>query len=372
MSERDLAEEFVDRRLEHEDQRRAVGVGCDVDVPAGGLDHDRVAVARRRSDTADEVGELVGADRAGGRSAQHRECERSLDRFVEQPLELLGRRLGAGEIVGEEVVVELDHVLDEVLVFHAFGFDELVGHLDRLGVAGVVHERVVCQQVGDAVEARLRADWQLGRIGVRTEHLADLGERPVERRPLAVEFVDEHQARDAEFGCAAPQHDVLRLHAGHSVDHEHGQIGDAEAEDRLAAEVRVAGRVDQVDAMAVPIERGDRQRDRLLPRPFLGIVIHHGRSSLDRARPGDHPCPEEQRLGKGRLATPVVPDEHDVSDLVRRAHVLPFRRCTVFTGVASTRNGPRTRVCVHQRDLRRLRCSAINRACAGSLPSRCR
>jgi hypothetical protein len=42
------------------------------------------------TDAADEVGELIGADRRGRRTAQHRERERLVDGIVEQPFELLG------------------------------------------------------------------------------------------------------------------------------------------------------------------------------------------------------------------------------------------------------------------------------------------
>lgn len=93
---------------------------------------------------------------------------------MEQALELLGRRLVAREVRLEEVVVEFDHVLDEMFVFDTLGLDEVLGDLHLLHMAGVVHERVVRQQVGDAVEARLLADGQLGRVGVRAERRSHL------------------------------------------------------------------------------------------------------------------------------------------------------------------------------------------------------
>ena len=123
--------------------------------------------------------------------------------------EFFGRRFGARQILLEERVVEFDHVLDEVFVFDAFGLGEVGGHVDGLCVAGVVHEGAMGEQVGDAVEARLLADGELGGIGVRAEHLADLREGAVERRSLPVELVDEHEPGDAQLGGVAPQHDVL-------------------------------------------------------------------------------------------------------------------------------------------------------------------
>ena len=128
---------------------------------------------------------------------------------MEEVLELFRRRLVAGQVLLEEVVVEFDHVLDEVLVLGAFLVGEVGGHVDRFCLSRVVDERVVGEHVGHAVEARLRADRQLGGVGVRSEHLAHLGERAVERRPFTVELVDEDDPGQAQLGSVAPQHHVL-------------------------------------------------------------------------------------------------------------------------------------------------------------------
>ena len=212
--------------------------------------------------------------------------------------------------------------------------------LGRLGVAGVVHEGVMGEQIGDAVETRLRTDGKFGRIGVRAEHLADLGECAIERRTFPIEFVDEDEPWDAERRSVAPEHDILRLDARHAVDHEHGEVGSGQAEEYLAAEVGVAGRVDEVDVVVVPVERCDGQRDRLLARSFLGIVVHHGGPLLDRSLPTDHPGAGEQRLGQARLAARVVTDQHDVPDLLRGPHGHSFRARSVSTSPPVRRYGP--------------------------------
>ncbi len=123
--------------------------------------------------------------------------------------ELFGRRLGARQILLEECVVEFDHVFDEVFVFGAFGLGEVGGDVDEFRVAGVVHECTMGEQVGDPVEARLLAEGEFGGVGVGAEHLANLREGAVERRPFPVELVDEHEPRNAELGGVAPQHDIL-------------------------------------------------------------------------------------------------------------------------------------------------------------------
>jgi hypothetical protein len=178
---------------------------------------------------------------------------------VEQSLELIGRRLVAGQVLLECGVVEFDDVLHQVLVLDAFGVGELVGDRGLLCVSGVVDERMMGEHIGDTVEARLLADRQLGRVGMGTEHLAYLRERAVERRPLAVELVDEHESRDVHRRREPPQRAVLRLYAGDAVDHEHREVRSCECQHRLAAEVGVSRRVDQIDAVAVPVERRHRE-----------------------------------------------------------------------------------------------------------------
>jgi hypothetical protein len=203
----------------------------------------------------------------------------------------------------KQLVVELDDVLDEVFVFGPLGLDEIGGHVDGLGVPGVVHEGMMGQHVGDAVEARLLADRQFGGIGVRAEHLAHLSKGAVERRAFPVELVDEDHPGQAHVGGVAPQHLVLRLHAGDAVDHEDGEVGDRHAEERLATEVRVAGCVDQVDAVVVPVERRHGQRDRLLAGLFLRVTVERGRPLLDRPLSGDRPASTSN--ASARLVLPL-------------------------------------------------------------------
>ena len=48
----------------------------------------------------------------------------------------------------------------------------------------------------------------------------------------------------------------------------------------VADEVGVAGGVDQVDLVALPLERGHRQRQRDAPALLLGVVVGDGRAVL--------------------------------------------------------------------------------------------
>ncbi len=106
--------------------------------------------------------------------------------------------------------------------------------------------------------------------------------------------------------------------------------------------------------MIVPIERCQRQRDRLVTLALVGIVIHHGRPLLDHPRSGDHPSSKEQGLCQARLAAALVPHEHHVPDLFGRPHRDPFRARPVSTSDILCGNRPRARTL--ESDVGRLRC----------------
>ena len=82
---------------------------------------------------------------------------------------------------------------------------------------------------------------------------------PSVARPGAVDLVDEDQRRDAQPAQRAHQHPGLRLHALDRGDHQHGAVEHAEHPLDLGDEVRVAGRVDQVDGDVAERERRPRR-----------------------------------------------------------------------------------------------------------------
>ena len=87
---------------------------------------------------------------------------------------------------------------------------------------------------------------------------------------------------------AAIFHDRLGLHldAVDRADHEHGEVGHPQRGLHVADEVGVAGGVDQVDLVALPLERGERERQREAPLLLLGVEVGDGGAVLDPPRPG--------------------------------------------------------------------------------------
>ena len=142
------------------------------------------------------------------------------------------------------------------------------------------------------------------------------GHDGVEVGVLLVHAVDEHGAGDAHLAGDLPQTLRLDLRAGDGVDHEQRHLGGLHAGDRVADEVRVAGRVDDVDLHAVVNDGCEREVDRELALDLLGVVVEARVTVIDGAEPLRGAGQIEHRLGERGLARTAVSDENDVADLV--------------------------------------------------------
>ena len=87
--------------------------------------------------------------------------------------------------------------------------------------------------------------------------------------------------------------------------------------DRVALEAGVAGRVDQVDLAALPLDVASGGRERHLAPLLVLVPVGDGGAGLDRPEPVDRPGLEEQRLDERGLPRPAVADDGDVADLAR-------------------------------------------------------
>ena len=141
--------------------------------------------------------------------------------------------------------------------------EQLLDHVEHLLGPGVVAVDLVEHEHGR----------QVGGDGLR-QHVAGLGQRPLGR-------IDE-------------QH--------HAVDHGQRPLD-------LAAEVGVAGRVDQVDPGALPLHRGRLGQDRDAPLALLVVRVH---DPVDQLLVGvEHPGRSEHGVDQRGLAVVDVGDERD-------------------------------------------------------------
>ena len=284
----------------------------------------RRPVGGGRAELADEVGQPVDTDPRRRRPDEHRELGAFEHLVGEGALQLGRRRHLARQVALELFVVAGDDLLDQLVVQAVL----LVGDVgrDRLGVVlavGLVLEPLVGEHVGDTVELLLLAERELEGHEAGAERRLQVVEHGAEVGAGLVLLVDEDQPRDAAFGALAPGQLGADLHAVDRADHQHGQVGDRQRGVDVAGEVGVARGVDEVDLVGLavrrlPLERGQREREGHRTFGLFGLGVTHRRPVLDPSRPGEHPGPEEQRLGQRRLATPAVADDGDVADLVGR------------------------------------------------------
>src|SRR5581483_7879671 len=224
------------------------------------------------------------------------------------------------ELPHHEVVVGDDDALDQRVVDRVLLDRHVVGDraLARTTGGVVVRDRDVLEAVDNAAELRLLADGELERCDTGAEAFLQLVERAVERRALTVELVDEDRARQTEVLRHAPRDLGLHLDALDGRDDEHREVDGAQRGRDVADEVRVPGRVDEVDLVAVDLERRERHRQRDVPALLLGVEVRDGVAVLDPPHPVDRSRAEEQRLGQRRLPRTAVADERHVADLGRR------------------------------------------------------
>jgi hypothetical protein len=109
----------------------------------------------------------------------------------------------------------------------------------------------------------------------------------------------------------------VNLDAHHRVDDEHRRFGHPEGAERVGDEARIARCVDQVDLPLLPLERGQRRRDRHLARLLVLVGIRDRRSVDNGAKPIDGAGLEQQRLVERGLAATAVADERHVANPIR-------------------------------------------------------
>ena len=239
------------------------------------------------------VDRLAGADRAALDAAGEEAAEEGVGG---QRRRQHGEGLvAAGDLRGRRDVVE-DELVERVEVL-ARAVELGVG---PAGAAGGVEDREV----------------ELVLVGVeRHEEVEDLVQRPVGLGVGLVDLVEDDDRAQAEPQRLGGDELGLRHRAFGGVDEEEDAVDHAEDALDLAAEVGVAGGVDDVDAVALPLDRGrlGEDGDAALALEVVGIegpldrglVLAEGAGLL------------EQGVDQRGLAMVDVRDDRDVADIHR-------------------------------------------------------
>jgi hypothetical protein len=236
--------------------------------------------------------------------------------------DLFVRDLLAFEVALHQLVRVLGDLVHQLLSVLLGQVLELFGNLALARVAAVlplVRERLHVDQVDHAAHVLLRSDRDLGRDDVDSESRFEGLQGLEEVSPLAVEHVDEDQARETLGGCSLPQPLGMYFDAVHRVHDDDRRIHNPEGRQSVGNEAGIAWGVDQVDLSIVEVDRGNRSVDRHLALLLVGLVIADGRALDDRAEPVDLSRLEQDRLGEAGLAAASMPHEGNVSDPVGSA-----------------------------------------------------
>ena len=204
-------------------------------------------------------------------------------------------------------------------------------------------------------EVGLGADRQLDRHGVRAEAVDHRLDALLEVRADAVHLVDVGDARHAVLVGLAPHRLGLRLDAGDGVEQRDRAVEHAQRALHLDGEVDVARRVDDVDAMVLPLGRGGRGGDRDAALLLLLHPVHRRRALVDLAHLVGAAGVVEDALGRRRLARVDVGHDPDVAGLLEAelARHLKGLFLSASAGGAGEKNGPFGPVGDHMETARR-------------------
>ena len=318
--------QLADVRVGHdlEGQRReglgVVGVARDLALALLAADQfvadDRRHVQRRGQVVEDGVKQRLHALVLERRTTQHggqmgRE-RRLADRLLEQ---LLGN-LGLLEDQLDQLVIVVRDFLEQVFASGDGGFEQVLGDLlDLLLLAELVlvDDRLHRHQVDHAEEATLGADRELNRYRLGAETIDHRLHATLEVRADAVHLVDVRDPRDVVLVGLTPDGLRLGLDAGDGVEQRDRAVEHAQRALDLDREIDVAGRVDDVDPMPLPLGRRGRGGDRDAALLLLFHPVHRRGAVVDLADLVRAPGVVEDALGRRRLAGVDVRHDPDVA-----------------------------------------------------------
>ena len=255
------------------------------------------------------------------RAAQHRGDLDRQRRLADRLLEALGRDLLLLEDHLDELVVVVGDLLEQVLARGRGLVGQLRGNVDDvllLAELVLVDDRLHLDQVDDPAEVGLGADRQLDRHRVGAEAVDHRLHAAVEVGADPVHLVDVGDPRDAVLVGLAPHGLGLRLDAGDRVEQRDRAVEHAQRALHLDGEVDVAGRVDDVDPVALPLGRGRRGGDRDPALLLLRHPVHDGRALVNLPHLVGPACVIQDALSRRRLTGVDVSHDPDVANLVQR------------------------------------------------------
>ncbi len=157
---------------------------------------------------------------------------------------------------------------------------------------------------------------------VEADDLLDLRLGPLDVRARQVDLVEDREDLEALLEREIDVRERLRLDALGGVDDEDRALAGREAPRHLVVEVDVAGRVDEVELVDLPVRSGEVQADRLrLDRdPALALDVHLVEELRAHLALGERTGDLEDAVGERGFSVIDVRDDREIADRALRGH----------------------------------------------------
>ena len=234
---REAADVRVDLDLEHVRERVLAGIGDRREVGAlavARLGDDvggRVAFSRVGQELHDHVEQLADSGAALRRGKHHRDEMAFAQRALERLVQLVGAHLALLEVRLHQLLVDLDHLVDELAVRFF--------HRAEIGLARGREEAV--RYPGAA------AGRQVERQAFLAERLLDALEQVLQVDVVGIDLVDDDQAIESALRRPAEEAPGHHLDAVLRVDDDRGGLDRGERGQSVPEKVRVARGIQQMD-----------------------------------------------------------------------------------------------------------------------------
>ena len=310
-ADRDRERRLVDR--DHRQRARVLGVGerlADRDVGQAGDGDDLARAGLRGLDPVQrlgdvELGDLRARHRAVGAAPGDRRA--LADRPVAHPADGEAAEVGRG--------VEVGHVRLQRVALLVGGrrdvLDEQVHQRLEVGALLALRQR---RPAGPGVGVDDRElDLVLARVEV-DEQLVDLVDDLGDARVRPVDLVDDEDHRQPRLERLAQHEARLGQRALGGVDEQQHAVDHRQPALDLAAEVRVAGRVDDVELHVAVLDRRVLGEDR---DALLALEVHRVHDALVDVLVGaERPALPQHRVDQRRLPVVDVGDDGDVAEVL--------------------------------------------------------
>ena len=216
-------------------------------------------------------------------------------------VKLLGSAVQQLDVLGQLFMVgSADQVVQAGVA--QLGLD-LLDHLDAVGAAiALKGQHAPGIAVIDALEVLAAADGPVHRVGLDAEDFFNVLHQLKRVAGLAVHLVDEGEDRDVAQRADLEQLDGLGLNALGGVNDHDGGVRRHQGAVGVLTEVLVAGRVQNVDALALIVElqnrRGNGNTALLFNVHPVGHRMLGALLALDRTRGLDGPTVEQELFGE--------------------------------------------------------------------------